>query len=316
MTKTYFPFDSGSGANVIEDQWSKMARLFCPTGVVKGKLNQLEPFADNSGLNTKVKSGQAFLEGFFFESDAEETLSIATAHPTLARIDRVIVRLDRTNNLIDLAVLTGTPNASPTVPALTQSSTTWEIPLARVAVAAGDTAIAAGDVTDERGYTVDWTSPAIPEVILKTADENIKNTTIQDDDHLKFNVQAQEVRFFDVYLIVNATNGTPDFKCTWTVPAGVTMQWGLAAGNEAVSGFTAIGLAATAQAVGTLSESGTLSVGLGNFSGDNLIHIAGWIIVGSNSGLVQFRWAENASEASVGVTVKQYSFLKHYKIYG
>ena len=316
MTQTYYPFDAGNGSDVRESQWAKMARLFCPTGVVKGKLNQLEVFGDASGMNVKVKSGQAFLEGFFFESDAQETLSIATAHGTLARIDRVIARLDRTNNIITLAVLTGTPNASPSAPTLTQTDTLWEISLARVAVGAGVTNISAGNVTDERGYTVDWTSAGIPEIVIKTADENINNTTLQDDNHLFFTLQPGEVRFFDLYLLASCSTAAVDLKCGWSVPSGTTMRWGLAAGNEAVAGFTSIGLPATAQTTFGLSESGTLSVGLGAGSTNiNIVHLAGWIFGGANGGAVTFRWAEDTTEA-LGLTLRQYSFLKHYKIYG
>lgn len=314
MTKTYFPFDAGSGSNVTENQWAKMARLFCPTGVVKNKLNQLETFGDGTGMNVKVKSGQAFLEGFFFESDAQETLAIATAHATLARIDRVIARLDRTNNTIDLAVLTGTPNASPSIPSLTQNDTTWEISLARVAVGAGVTSIIAGNVTDEREYTVDWTSPAIPEVVIKTADENIKNTTLQDDDHLFFTLQAGEVRFFDLYLIISAADANTDFKCAWTLPATATMLWGLDAAHEPVSGFTSIGAVATAPTTGPANEGTTLAFGLAN--GTMVAHLAGWFFGGTTTGQVKFRWAENTTEAVTGVTVKQYSYLKHFKIFG
>ena len=153
MTKTYFPFDAGAGANVYESQWAEMASLWRGTGVHPTLLNKLEVFADSSGMQVKVKSGVAWMEGFFFKSDAQETLAIAASNPTNPRIDRVVVRLDRINNNVNLAVLTGTPAGAPVVPALTQTSTTWEISLARVAVAAGATTIAAGNVTDERAYS-------------------------------------------------------------------------------------------------------------------------------------------------------------------
>jgi len=64
-----------------------------------------------------------------------------------------VVRLDRINNNVNLAVLTGTPAGAPVVPALTQTSTTWEISLAQVLVGTGVTTIAAGNVTNERTYS-------------------------------------------------------------------------------------------------------------------------------------------------------------------
>ncbi|TWE06396.1 hypothetical protein FB550_102418 [Neobacillus bataviensis] len=150
MAQTYFPFDSGQGADVKENQWSDMAQHWLETGVIKGKLNQLQVYADSTGMQVKVKSGQAWLKGHFFESDAEEVLPISTADATNSRIDRVIVRLDWTANTILLAILQGIPAVSPVAPALTQNTSRWEISLAQILVSANVSTIASGNVTDER----------------------------------------------------------------------------------------------------------------------------------------------------------------------
>lgn len=159
MTISYFPFDSGAGATVIESQWAEMARLWLFTGVYNSNgvrpnvdLNLFEVYADNSGLQVKVKSGTAWIEGFYVKSDAEEIVALSTADASNPRLDRIILRLDRGANTITLTKLTGTPAGSPSAPALTQNSSIWEISLAQVYVAATDTLIAAGDVTDEREY--------------------------------------------------------------------------------------------------------------------------------------------------------------------
>lgn len=153
MTQSYFPFDNGSGANVTETQWSLMAQNWLSTGVIKGILNELQVYADSTGMQCKVKSGQAWMKGHFYQSDAEEVLAIATASATNPRIDRVIVRVDWTANTIQLAVLQGTPAASPTPPALTQNSSRWEISLAQVYIVKSATTIASGNITDERTMT-------------------------------------------------------------------------------------------------------------------------------------------------------------------
>ena len=162
MTKTYFPFDAGAGANVTEAQWADMATLWRDTGVHPTLLNKLETFADSTGMQVKVKSGVAWVEGFYFKSNAQETLAIAASDPSNPRIDRVIVQLDRVNNIVDLKVLTGTPAASPVAPTLTQTSMIWEISLAQVLVGTGVTTIAAGNVTDERGYSYPGEATATP----------------------------------------------------------------------------------------------------------------------------------------------------------
>lgn len=285
MTKSYYPFDSGAGANVIEAQWAKMARLFCPSGVVYGQLNQLEAFADNTGMNVKVKSGQAFVEGFFFESDAQETLNLSAADPTNPRIDRVIVRLDRTANTIDLAILTGTPAGSPSAPALTQTATTWEISLARIAVAASDTSIAAGDVTDERGFTVNWEAPNIPVTIRKTADESVSlSTTLQDDNLLLFTATASGRYLVEFYLLIYTEDATPDFKFALSIPAG--------ASEKRFDGASPVALSAYVEKV---------------------FYIRSEIILSTTGGAVKLQWAQDTSHATP-VTVRAESCLRYTKI--
>src|SRR5437764_9393881 len=98
MAQTYYPFDSGAGANVTEAQWSKMAQNWLATGAIKSYLNELQVYADSTGMQTKVKSGAAWIKGHYFDSDAEEVIAIGSADSTNPRIDRVIIRLDWTAN--------------------------------------------------------------------------------------------------------------------------------------------------------------------------------------------------------------------------
>ncbi len=150
MSIIYFPFNTGAGADSMQDRWTKMARLWCDTGVVD-EGNKFEVYADNSGLRVKVKSGIAWIRGHYIESDAEEILAIGAADPSNPRIDRVVLRVNWTLNTIALAVLQGAPAASPSAPALTQvQGAMWEISLAQVRVDATVASIVAGKVTDER----------------------------------------------------------------------------------------------------------------------------------------------------------------------
>lgn len=160
MTQTYYPFDAGPGGNVTEQGWGKMMRGLMNTGVFRlGRtsidLNLLEVFGDSTGMQVKVKSGSAWIEGFFFESDAQEIIALNAADGTNPRIDRIVARLDRVQDKISLEKLTGTPAASPASPSLTQDTNTWELPLARISVPAADTSIDAGQVTDERVFVFD-----------------------------------------------------------------------------------------------------------------------------------------------------------------
>ena len=145
MTIEYFPFDAGAGSVVREDQWAKMAKLWRGTGVVGGFLDEFEVYADSSGMQVKVKSGAAWIEGFYISSDAVETKAIA-AVSGVVRHDNVVLHVDWPGNTISILVVTGTPN----LVALVQSAIIWEIALADITVGAAVVKIDPADVADER----------------------------------------------------------------------------------------------------------------------------------------------------------------------
>jgi hypothetical protein len=145
-------FDSGPGADVQEDTWRRFARHILPTGVIGDEGGEFETFADSTGMQVKVRTGECWIRAHWGESTTEKTLGIAAA-PTAtgtSRKDRVILRADFGRNLIELDVLTGVAGTVPAVPALTRNSLMWEIPLAVVTVGTGVITIAAVDVRDDR----------------------------------------------------------------------------------------------------------------------------------------------------------------------
>ena len=147
MAQTSWPFEN---IDTSETQYSLLFRNV-GQGVVPSRGFELEPYADSSGMTVKVKTGDGLVRGHYYASTVEEVLTIATADASLARIDRVVLRLDPTANTIVLAVLAGVPDASPSPVALTQSDgDIYEFPVALVQVDAGHTTITSGDVTDQR----------------------------------------------------------------------------------------------------------------------------------------------------------------------
>lgn len=176
MTKLYGPFDAGLGAGWTEANWSQMARYLLTSGVIPQSQglpvldgNPLQVFGDSSGMQVKVRSGASWILGHLYQNDVQETLAIAASNGTNPRIDRIIIRLNWTTNVIDTAVLTGTPAVTPVAPALTQSATVWEISLAQVLVGAAVITIAAGSVTDERSYAGSVDNPVLAKVDLTGA---------------------------------------------------------------------------------------------------------------------------------------------------
>lgn len=101
----------------------------------------------------EVSSGAAYVKGFHFESDATETFTIAANASGNPRIDRIVLRADWATKTIALAMIAGTPAATPTPAALTQTEgTTWEVSLAYIWVANGFATIANDEIHDERTF--------------------------------------------------------------------------------------------------------------------------------------------------------------------
>lgn len=112
----------------------------------------------NDGLKVQAKSvpttsidvlaGSALVQGIGYISTATVSFVIAANGSGNARIDTVILRADYALQTIRLAVLQGTPAASPVNPTLTQSANVlWEIPLADIAVANGFATITNANIT-------------------------------------------------------------------------------------------------------------------------------------------------------------------------
>lgn len=154
----FAPFDSGPGSSVTEDGWRAMMRRISRPGVIRDVANSMEVYADSTGMQVKVKTGEVWAEGHWGQISVEKIQAIATAHATLARLDRIVWRVDYVNNNVVVDAITGTASATPVAPNLTRNSSIFEGSLAVVSVPAADTGIDAAQVTDARV----WGGPSLP----------------------------------------------------------------------------------------------------------------------------------------------------------
>lgn len=158
MTERAYFFDASGGVpSYSAADFNRVLGWFRGEGVLSVHLNELQVYADSSGMQVKVRTGRALLDPLnnqgaagLYESDAEVVLAIGAAHATYPRIDRVVVRRVAASKMISLAVVAGTPATVPSPPLLTRTSATYEISLAQVRVEAGAVTISADKVTDER----------------------------------------------------------------------------------------------------------------------------------------------------------------------
>ena len=149
MEKAMF-FNSSGGDRIYNatDFASYFGKLVS-NGIFYAAANNLQVTAA-SGMGVSVQAGSAWINGYSYENTSPLTLTLATADGVNPRVDRVVVRWSAINRSITLAVITGTPSASPTAPALTRNNDVWELGLADIAVARGAVSIIANNITDLR----------------------------------------------------------------------------------------------------------------------------------------------------------------------
>jgi len=133
------------------DEFAEYFRRVLTDGIFNGGTN-LQVTADGTNMNVNIADGYAWIQGYMYKVYDGHTLTLDTADPTLNRIDRIVLRLDKSleKRSIEAIVLKGTPSATPTPPALTRNENIYEISLAQVEVIAGKSFIEGFQVTDER----------------------------------------------------------------------------------------------------------------------------------------------------------------------
>lgn len=132
------------------DEFAAYFRQFLSTGLYHQNNQPALKVTHAGGLTTRVEPGSAYLEGYMYRNTADLDLEHAVGDPTNPRIDRVVVRLDRSvgSRSIHAVVKQGTPATTPQPPALQRDAIIYEISLAQVRVNAGASTIAS--ITDER----------------------------------------------------------------------------------------------------------------------------------------------------------------------
>lgn len=114
-------------------------------GVLRSENNDLVVTA--SGLNLSVNSGRAWIKGHYYKNESAYALPAVTPPTGGSRIDRVILRLDKTITVrsITIQYLQGEAATSPVAPALTRTDTIYDLCLAEITVQANATDVAVSD---------------------------------------------------------------------------------------------------------------------------------------------------------------------------
>lgn len=154
----YFPFESGDGAFITEPRWTDMFTWMRTVGVLSEDSTlatdaelAVNPVSPSVGTQVQVEDGEAFIQGFMFiQTNGPEVIDIPLNDSGNDRIDLLVLRLDKENDIIEYVLIEGEPDPSPVPPDPIQNSTIWDLPLAEVYVADEATEIMSGDITDLR----------------------------------------------------------------------------------------------------------------------------------------------------------------------
>lgn len=184
VTYQYFPYQTGSGAQVTQDKWNKMFKWMRTNGILTENTTLNSSTDDlavtaGTGLQVQVAQGKAFIEGTFFLQDGNYTeLAISPNSSGDDRIDLVVLTADFVAKTTTLEVLEGTPAMSPVAPTPQQDTDAWQFPLAEVYVADGAMSIVSMDITDERVISVQGSGGGPGDsvcVVYQSTDQSLGN---------------------------------------------------------------------------------------------------------------------------------------------
>lgn len=154
MSVTFGFFDSIDGDRKYSaDDFTRFLGNLISDGVIASPSNGLQVQA-SEGMTVKVTAGWAYIQGHYVHNDTDLYLTLDAPDIARYRADRIVLRFDRINRKIDIAVKNGTVSEfQSVVPSLQRDENIWELSLAWIWTGAGMEAVEQQHIHDERGQT-------------------------------------------------------------------------------------------------------------------------------------------------------------------
>lgn len=132
------------------DDYTENLAVVISNGVLRSTNDDLKVTA--SGLVLTVATGRAWINGHWYYNDAALALSAIVAPTGGARIDRVVLRMDKSLNsrTVHIVYLQGTAANTPVAPEITRTDAIFDLVLADVRIEANATGVT---LTDQRANT-------------------------------------------------------------------------------------------------------------------------------------------------------------------
>lgn len=125
--------------------------LFVGNGVFfpsSGKLQVSQNSAQNMSID--ITSGDAFINGYWYNNNTTLTIPVENASPTLNRIDSVVIEWNLTTRDIKAKIVKGKEAAEAKIPDLQRDDSVFQLRLAHISVTQGLTGITNAQITDDR----------------------------------------------------------------------------------------------------------------------------------------------------------------------
>ena len=148
----FYSVDGEDERYYTADEFADYFRQVISSGILNGGTN-LQVVCSGTDMQVQINQGYAWLEGYLYKIDTKPlALTLDTADPSLDRIDRVVIRLDKTleNRYVRAFVLKGEPAGIPVAPTITRDENIFELSLAQIKVIGGKSYVEGGEITDER----------------------------------------------------------------------------------------------------------------------------------------------------------------------
>ena len=149
-----FPFNAVVTNGVPDRQYAAEdfaaeRAAYVSNGVTAEAALEVAPSAAG-GMAVDIAAGIAVIDGYTYFNTSPLTLSLAAADSSLARVDLAVLRLDLDARRMYCRVITGTPAATPAVPAVMWTETVKEMPLAQIRIPAKAASAESAAFTDQR----------------------------------------------------------------------------------------------------------------------------------------------------------------------
>lgn len=144
----------------------------------------------STGLTVTVAPGRAWFDRTWTYLDVAMPLTVGAAHPTLPRIDAVVLEVDKRDDVRanSIKIIAGTADSAPQKPSLSSSGDVYQHALAYITVPAGATTLTQGNIE----YVVGLSGCPYVTSVIETTDIDALFAQWDDQFNTWFdNVQAQ-----------------------------------------------------------------------------------------------------------------------------